>query len=851
MLLNGARGAWRLVVVLGFVLACLIQVDAQAAQQDNLDLAVSRVWVGGDCRVKVQMLRSGGGRLPSRLGGLTVLRITINGSVHDYSFKQVDPSGSLLQGPAKITFHSPLKVQGQAVITALVDPLNRIPERQERANNRTTVKVAATKACSATLSAREALDGLKIVQAYLGKGGLHLIIQQKPRLSIPPKMLKRIIVRARVAASGERRAWPLSQVYAVAKRDSQNRRHFNTRLTASPGSRVIATLVLGKYSKSHAYTLPGKPPARAKGPGDTSGAGAAKGPSHGIMIFKPTSRKVAHRGGTVSVVYGVSRDVSAGVIEFALYRGPQKFNSITVSYQQPTGSAPAEQSLDFPIPGNVAYGQGYYIKATLGGRWGESDQFSIQPLGDSSTARSGEGVRIQVLAPNGPAEMVHHSMQTISWRVTGPYHGTPAFNVSLVQGGTTIARINSSHMVFNQASGTYTLAWTVPSHRHGGSGSSLLSGQGFRIKVADRNSSAEDTNDRAFPIVTINPERPLAGGITISRPRLGARYAAGDTLIVEWAFNPQVAAELGYLPDTAYVALIKLNRATGMEQEVWGGNYSPNRPVSWNIPANQDPGDYYVVVRNHPPNTPVAYSIKGVTGSFRIVPRDHLELIWPPRSSATPQTIDVFRSYLIRWDALGAARNATLDIILSTRQAGIPSIHLIRNIPARDGQWRWTLCPMSNWIHYGTHFQIILRTNGMGDNNLRSASDFFNIPRPELVIRRPAASQSWPLGQNRAIHWRRGNIPTSQRLRIVLMKGNESYQDIAANVPVSDERFVWQVGSALSRDYWLRGSNSRDSSPRRGMGGAPPPPPGCDYRIRLSIEGCFALQWYSPTFCLR
>lgn len=549
------------------VLAWAMVNPCRAAQQAQLDFAVQGIQLGAGCKVEVRVIRRGPGKLPrAKMAGVVLLRIKVGKKHYDYDFKTVDPAGKLLAGPGVVVFRSPLVVRKPVMVTAMVDPQNRLREAKEGRANLATLK-ASTNSCGGGQNQDKALmHTLKIVGAYSQGRSLYVVIAHKPKAGIPRSAYDAVALR--VESGRARRQWPLGKAMAAAKR-TKDGLHFNTKLMVKPGSQVAVGLKKGKYAKRRVFTLAAEP--RKKGGGIRKGGGVAKGESHGLMVFKPTSAKIGRRGGAMAVLYGVDRDVPAGPVRVTLMRGPMEFGSMTGSYIPTTGSRPNEHMVNFVIPNNVAYGPGYYFKVSMpGNRWGNSDEFRIEPFGDNSTAGR-PTFEIKVVAPSGQATALQQGTTTmLSWRLLGDYYGTPSFLVSLWKGGRKVLDIDASSAVWHANSRTYTLDWQVPSD--------LAYGSDYRLKVADRHSSGEDVSDEYFRVI---------GPIKVFVP---SEVYLSNPMTIRWEVLPHLA--------TSYVKIFLINTRGDIQFEIW------SRPAhtgtcEWPVGANARTGDGWVY---HPDN---------------------------------------------------------------------------------------------------------------------------------------------------------------------------------------------------------------------------------------------------------
>lgn len=727
------------VVVVGLLMAQgTDQARAASAIRPTIDLIPERVWVNADCKVAVRLVRKGKGKLSSKLGGSTILRIYVDKRSYDYTFKEVDPKAKLLNGPGAVNFISPVRIRGTHLVRAVVDPLGLVRESGEgRLNRASTAKIPSR--CLVAGAHDAILGALKIKKVYLKGKTLRVVVLGKKGVSLSSKQMASISLRVRAQRiSG---SWPMSRVMALGKLKKPRELHFNTKLAVAPGAKVKVALVRAADKKVADFTLPASavsavadrkarrmhrrftlPPAamspmvlRAKYRKGGSG-GVPKMLDMGIRLTLPAGERRYDPGDSFFLTVHVPTGYPSDYITFQVYRGRERahfvLNSQTIWYD----SNAITRTYRVTIPEHVSGGPNYYVMARLSDEvWGLSGMFEVAGPVDWGPAADAPDFEIQVTAPNRAMGTVVNwaidSTHTISWRVVGEYRGDPRFEVTLEQQGARVLNINSASARYHANSRTYTLDWTIPE--------SVEPGSLYKIRVRDYNSSRQDVSEDPF---------------TITR--------AHDLIIN-----------------------------------------------------------------------------------------------WPPPTVDRPINVRMGETYVIRWTPVGNVADRPLYINLN----GPGYVRRLADV-ARGSrrQFVWNFgfnCTGRDWVPPGNGYSIRLITDRADPMRVATSANF-QVIVPRLTYLNSGPRWTWTRGDRRAIRWSARDMPEGKRVRIVLMKGDESYMDIAPMVMASAGMFIWSVGMSSGTDFT---SN---------MGGPGQPPPGCDYRIRITMTDCHQVVTYSNYFCL-
>lgn len=724
-------GIGALVVLTALAMGLALIPDRSSAQavrrpaKVKVDLIPDRVWVGQDCRIKVRLVRKGVGRLPGSLGGQTLLRVRVGKAHHDYSFKEVDPKGVLLKGAGAVTFTTPLRLRRKEVVTAVVDPLRRIPEIREGKANIIRLDRIPAKCLLSTV-----LGALELRKAYIKGRHLRLLIEYRPKAKLSRDQLRQVTLQ--VMSAGQKGSWPLSRVLARADRVKPGFYDFNTMFKAMPGASVRAMLADEVNKKQAVFTL-SKPAAASSGStkrvrarfklppaaraivaqrARVKGGGRAKVVDRGVSVILPPGDLRFRPGETFVVTVRMNSGHPAGTLAFEVYQGRtlmhQDFgiNTDELAY---SGDRNIAVEMAVRIPEGVSGAGNYYIVARLTDEvWGFSDMFTVDAPVDWGPSSD---VEVRVAAPNRTVTWTQGRTHMISWRVLGEYRGDPRFEVTLLDGDRRVRSINSADAVYHSNSRTYTLNWTIPED--------VAAGSNYRIRVRDYNSGVSDISEEPF---------------TITR--------AHDLL-----------------------------------------------------------------------------------------------LDWPPTISDRPINIRMGETYVIRWTPVGNVNDRPIYINLN----GPGYVRRLADI-ARGSrrQFVWNFgfnCTGRDWTPPGGGYFIRMMTDRVEPFRAARSTEL-QILVPTITYLNHGDRWTWRNGERVATRWSVRNMPEGKRVRIVLMKGTESWMDIASAVLASSGMYVWRVGTPTGTDFT---SN---------MGGPGPPPPGCDYRLRVTMTDCFQVVAYSNYFCI-
>lgn len=388
--------------------------------------------------------------------------------------------------------------------------------------------------------------------------------------------------------------------------------------------------------------------------------------------------------------------------------------------------------------------------------------------------------------------------------------------------------------------------------RHRVTGFSLYSGfdysgSDYSIRIPVRVLSWADSGGHYYILARLNDqvwglsdmftiEGPAAWGrspdfeLQLAAPNRGDSWAQNATHMISWRvlgdYRGDPHFEVTLLDGDRQVLII--DSATA----VYHAN-SRTYTLNWRIPESVAPGtNYRIRVRDY-------NSIAQDTSDqpFTINRAHDLILHWPPTSSDRPINIRMGETYIIRWSPVGNVADRPIYINLN----GPGYVKRLADIPRgsrRQFVWRFGFeCEGRDWVPPGGDYFIRLMTD-RGDPFRVATSARFQVIAPRITYLNPGTRWTWRRRDRRAIRWSVRNMPEGKRVRIVLMKGDVSYLDINPSILASAGGYVWTVGLSSGTDFT---SN---------MGGPGLPPPGCDYRIRITMENCGQVVAYSNYFCL-
>lgn len=707
-----------LCLALGLTLATGPAGRAQAAKKSRIDFAVTKVWVGKDCKVNVRLGRKGPGRLPAKkLSREVMLSIRLGKMKYDYTFKQVDPAGRLLAGPGILDFHSPIKVSGDQKIAAMVDPKNLIDEADDRRNNAAVAK-GAPKACLGS-DAREVLRDLKPEKVYMAQGGLVVVISKNPKLKLDRATARHI--QLRVEGQPQRGAWSLDQVMAKGKRGKGGEVHFPTGLKVKPGP-VRVSMKLGKTTRQRVFTLAAaKKPThrRAHRPRRLPSAlkpfiaqralkakGAAKSYSRGIRLTLPAGNNRFAPGSTVNMTIQMNAGYPRASTYFYVFRGGQE---VTFPISGTSTSYPATgEAFNRPIviPEDAVPSDRYFVVAVYSDEvYGLSDMFTVTgPVhwgpGSDSPQYTYE---LRLAAPNrGHSEWIRGNTYTISWRVaSGTPPSNPRFNVTLEKAGARVLGIESGSAVWHANSRTYTLNWTIPSD--------VQVGDDYKIRVREYASGQSDVSEDNFSIRGASdllldwPPRPGFSGTPLTltlRNNYQIRWRATGSY-AHSAVNIRLLSRLAGVPDLTLASNVRAS--TGRLDFPVGTDCVAN----WYLPG----AGYRISVETAGGDR----TVRSISAPFSIVAPTITV-----RSDQSGRPWRMGSNKTIRWIIRNMPNTARVRIVL---YKGSESwMDLARNVPASNLQFVWTV---------GTEAGVDLTPGNMGGPPPPPPADDYSI-RVEL-----------------------------------------------------------------------------------------------------------------------
>ncbi|MGD0794314.1 MAG: Ser-Thr-rich GPI-anchored membrane family protein [Dehalococcoidales bacterium] len=195
-----------------------------------------------------------------------------------------------------------------------------------------------------------------------------------------------------------------------------------------------------------------------------------------------------------------------------------------------------------------------------------------------------------VASPSGGETWTAGSQQAIKWTYTGN-PGTYV-KIELLKDGAFYQTITQKAPTGTGGSGLYN--WTIPS--------SEISGNNFQIRVTS-------TTDSAFTGSSKNTFSILKAPITVSSPKDGESYTAGQWQEIDWACsgNPGPYVKIELLKGGAYYQTITTQTPAGSD--------GSGRCYVWTIPSTQIPGDKYQIKITSTSNTTCTATSEG---NFRI-----------------------------------------------------------------------------------------------------------------------------------------------------------------------------------------------------------------------------------------
>jgi hypothetical protein len=318
--------------------------------------------------------------------------------------------------------------------------------------------------------------------------------------------------------------------------------------------------------------------------------------------------------------------------------------------------------------------------------------------------------------------------------------------------------------------------------------------------------------------------------LRLAAPNRGESWSRGGAHMISW----RVLGD--YRGDPRFEVTLRDGDRQVLNINSAGAVYHANSrtyTLNWRIPDSVEPGtNYRIRVRDY---NSTAQDTSDQP--FTITRAHDLILHWPPTSTDRPINISMGETYIIRWSPVGNVADRPIYINLN----GPGYVKRLADIPRgsrRQFVWRFGFeCEGRDWVPPGGDYFIRMMTD-RSDPFRVATSARFQVIAPRITYLNHGARWTWRRRDRRALRWSVHDMPEGKLVRIVLMKGDVSYMDIAPAVSASSGMFIWTVGMSSGTDF------------TSSMGGPGMPPPGCDYRIRITMVGCNRVVAYSNYFCL-
>jgi hypothetical protein len=314
-------------------------------------------------------------------------------------------------------------------------------------------------------------------------------------------------------------------------------------------------------------------------------------------------------------------------------------------------------------------------------------------------------------------------------------------------------------------------AWPIPA--------SQATGTDYKVRIMSvQNTSITDESDGFFSI-----QEP---SLTVTRPWAQQMWVRGNTYDIRWV----------YVGNPGRTVLIELLRQTSgsldLDHVIAGGTAASASSRSWTIPADQEPGDNYMIRVTS--NTDPFYT--DTSEAFSIIAEPSVHLLAPNGGEwlerGTTQTIywttelPVGRPIRLRlYRGPGGLIPPFLDTVItsSTEDTGAFDWFIPENqIP--DDQYR---------------VQITLATTEVIND---WSDDFFRIMGPAVEVMAPGNQDVWLAGTTRTIVWKTTDMPPTD-MRIELIRRSTGPLTIADAAPNSGF-FSWGIPASIPPETGCR-----------------------------------------------
>lgn len=371
---------------------------------------------------------------------------------------------------------------------------------------------------------------------------------------------------------------------------------------------------------------------------------------------------------------------------------------------------------------------------------------------------------VTVTAPNGGESWVIGSTVNITWTPTA---AGSSVRINLYRGGTGEA-YRAGTIVAGARGVTGSYSWTAGVTTDG----VVTAGSDYYVRVKLVGLDEQDFSDAAFS---------LTGSIAVTSPMETAAYEASTaTMSVAWT-----AADIGGN------VRIDLERQDGPERYVIAESVPVGgSPLSWPIPLDTAAGTYRVKVSQG--------TIAGVSGRcFIMAYRPPFVQVLQPNGG---EELVMGRSYPIRWMPHGLTGNLRVELLKDGRLACV----LSASAPVGGMctvYWNASDCEGRKLLA-GRGFKVRVTTlDGLYTDS--SDASFALTPPPSIILYDPNSGETWVSGTVEEIRW------NATKLDGYLVDIDIHFPDpsrptgiggfvIAREVPATDRRFAWTVGTLLN-----------------------------------------------------
>ncbi|MBE0665931.1 MAG: hypothetical protein IH584_08900 [Candidatus Aminicenantes bacterium] len=379
---------------------------------------------------------------------------------------------------------------------------------------------------------------------------------------------------------------------------------------------------------------------------------------------------------------------------------------------------------------------------------------------------------ITVLSPNGGENWVIGSPVTVRWTPTAAEQNV---RIMLYRGGTADAN-RLGNIVDSVRGNTGSFSWTAGVH----SGGRAVAGNDYRVRV-----KIVGVNESDF-----GRDFSLLGTIAVSEPMETAAYEAStSTLHVAWT-----AADVGGN------VRIDLERQDGAERYVVSDSVAAGgSPLNWPIPLATAEGTYRVRVSQG--------ASEGSSG------RCHIMAYRPPGLAVLQpnggEELVMGRSYPVRWRPRHLSGNVRVELLKDGRLVGV----LSDSSPVGGMctyYWDAKTCGTVKLLARGGYKVRVSTLDGL-HSDVSDRSFSLTLP-PNIILFDPGAGDTWVSGTVEEIRW------NATKMEGYLVTIELHFPDpgsptgsggfiIARDVPGTDRRFAWTVGTVLNagRVYFNRG----------------------------------------------